>query len=337
MNMENFGSSTRVIEDSEPDFKFISVVIPAHNEQKYISECLKSLISQDYPKNSYEIIVVDNNSSDKTQEIAIAFGVKIINQKSGPVGTVRNTGANQAIGEFLAFIDADCVAPESWLSRGVQLLLTDLTVHGGGCNLRPHPFWMEKAWLLESKEPPKDLLGGCIFIRKSDFLLVGSFDETITAGEDTKLSVALRNRNYQVIMTEELNVIHLGNPTTVKSFFLRQVWHSENYLQNWSETVKDPTFYLLSLFLVGIILFFSSIIHQSVIILVIGITLVATIPSVFTLKRLLRSRDIHQNLRNLPAIYFLDFIYLSGRVFGLVKSVWTKISSFIAQKIFRED
>jgi len=318
-------------------FKFISVIIPAYNEQEYISQCLKSLVSQDYPKNKYEIIVVDNNSKDKTQEIATEFRVKVINQKSGPVGAVRNAGARQALGELLAFIDADCVAPTDWLSKGADLLKKKDSAYGGGCGLRADPCWIEKAWLLENKTPPKELLGCCIFIEKSIFFEVGLFDEKVTSGEDTKLSNSLRNSDYQVIMTQEINVIHLGNPTTLKNFFLRQIWHSENYLQNWSETAKDPTFYFLILFLMGLTCFFLSIIYQSLAGLIAAATSIAGIPSVFTSKRLRRSRNLHQNLRNLPAIYSLDFIYLSGRVFGLGKSAWTTTSSFISHRMCRED
>lgn len=302
------------------DFKFISVVIPAHNEQIYIEQCLESLIFQDYPKDQYEIIVVDNNSKDNTQEIARKFDVQIIEQESGPVGAVRNAGAKEAKGELLAFIDADCVAPNNWLSKGAQLLLNEFSAYGGGYDLRPEPFWLEKAWLLETKEPPKDFLGGCIFIRKKDFRLAGSFDENITSGEDTKLSNSLRNLKYNVVMTNELNVIHLGNPITLKKFFLRQIWHSENYLQNWDETAGDPTFYLLSLFMAGVISFILSIINQSITGIIASTVITFATPFILTLKRLRRSKNFRQNLRNLPTIYFLDITYLSGRIFGLCKS-----------------
>jgi glycosyltransferase involved in cell wall biosynthesis len=310
-------------------FKFISVIIPAHNEQEYISQCLKSLVSQDYPKDKYEIIVVNNNSKDKTQKIATEFRVKVINQKSGPVGAVRNAGAKQAIGELLAFIDADCVAPTDWLSKGADLIRKKNSVFGGGCSLRAHPYWIEKAWLLENKTPPKELLGCCIFIEKSIFFEVGLFDEKVTSGEDTKLSISLRNSGYQIMMTKEINVIHLGNSTTLKNFFLRQIWHSENYLQNWSGTAKDPTFYFLILFLIGVICLFLSTILQSITGLILAAVLIAGIPLVFTFKRLSRSRNTRQYLRNLPAIYLLDLIYLSGRIVGLGKSIWKTTIPFI--------
>lgn len=307
------------------DSKFISVIVPAYNEEKYISQCLESLATQDYPKNLYEVIVVDNNSADKTSEIAANFDVKIIQQSTGPVGAVRNAGAEKAQGEYLAFIDADCIASPNWLSQGAAALSLDNTVCGGGYDLRPIPHWIERAWLLDNKTAPKDLVGGCIFIKKADFFHVGGFDEKITSGEDTKLSVILRAHGFDVRLKTELSVIHLGNPITLKHFFVRQIWHSENYFQNWKDTKTDPTFYLLLVFIFGLALFFFNILLKNYFEAVLFLSIAQTVPLMLSFKRLRRSKYFKNNLRNLPAIYFLDFVYLSGRVFGLRRSLWKKI------------
>tara|TARA_R110002110_G_scaffold267107_1_gene482892 strand:+ start:13842 stop:14786 length:945 start_codon:yes stop_codon:yes gene_type:complete len=300
----------------------ISVVIPSYNEQENISQCLESLRSQDYPKEKYEIIVVDNNSEDRTKEIAKKFNVHIIDQKTGPVGAVRNAGAKKARGEYLVFIDADCIAPPDWLARGVEALSSDNSVYGGGYDVRPNPHWIEQAWLLENKTPPKELLGCCIFIKKADFFHVGGFDEKITSGEDTKLSVTLRTCGFDVRITNELSVIHLGNPITLRHFFIRQIWHSENYIQNWADTKTDPTFYLLLVFLLGLASLTLSLLLTIPSAIAVSFFVLLAVPLLFTFKRLHRSKKPGNDLRNLPAIYFLDFVYLSGRVIGLCKSLW---------------
>ena len=307
------------------DFDFVSVIVPAHNEEEYINKCLSSLKFQDYPKDKYEIIVVDNDSQDRTQDIARQFNVKLIFQDTGPVGAVRNAGAKQAKGELLAFIDADCTAPVDWLSKGVSLISKNEAVYGGGCDIQEAPHWIERAWLLKNKTAPKDLLGCCIFIKKDIFLKIGMFDEDITSGEDTKLSNSLKIHYHLVVMTEDLNVIHLGNPATLKAFFLRQVWHSENYLQNWHETRLDPTFYFLLVFLFGLLSFILQMADKSINGYFLSIAIVFGIPSVFTAKRLRRSKKPLKNLRNLPAIYVLDFVYVCGRTLGLCKSAWKVI------------
>ncbi|NWN90424.1 glycosyltransferase [Marinobacter adhaerens] len=315
--------------------KYISVIVPAHNEEEFIECCLGSLEKQVYLKDNFEVIVVNNNSTDKTLELAQHFDVKIINQKDGPVGAVRNAGAKAAQGEYLAFIDADCIAPPKWLALGIEALSSDDAVYGGGYNLRPSPYWIEKAWILEDKIPPKELLGGCIFIKKIDFFSIGGFDEDITSGEDTNLSLSLKSHGYNVKLTNRLSVVHLGNPTSLKHFLTRQVWHSENYIQNWNNTKNDPTFYLLLTFLFSLTFLFLNVALDNANGAGAALTIIFSVPLMFTIKRLYRSRNIERNLRMFFSIYFLDFLYLLGRSAGLGKSILKWVSP-IRKKISQQ-
>ena len=93
----------------------ISVVIPAYNEEQLLSKCLKSLTNQDFHL-PFEIIVVDNNSRDKSNAIAQSFGVKVIKETNQGVVWARQKGLLQAQGEIIAQADADCYYPSNWLS-----------------------------------------------------------------------------------------------------------------------------------------------------------------------------------------------------------------------------
>lgn len=94
----------------------ISVVVPAYNEEKYIDECIKSLLAQtDKPD---EIIVVDNNSSDRTVDIASSFPeVTVISEKKQGITPARNAGFNNAIGDVIARTDADTKVPKDWIKK----------------------------------------------------------------------------------------------------------------------------------------------------------------------------------------------------------------------------
>lgn len=95
----------------------ISVVIPALNEETYITDSLKSLKEQDYT-GDYEIIVVDNQSSDRTAEIARNLGAKVVCcQERNGIARVRHAGAAAARGDIIVQGDADTVYPRHWLSR----------------------------------------------------------------------------------------------------------------------------------------------------------------------------------------------------------------------------
>jgi cellulose synthase/poly-beta-1,6-N-acetylglucosamine synthase-like glycosyltransferase len=98
----------------------VSVVIPAYNEEKYIGDCLKSLRNQTIPPD--EIIVVDNNSTDNTAEIAKKFGAIVVGEKRQGVTYARNKGFESARNEIIARIDADCVAPHDWIEKIKKLL-----------------------------------------------------------------------------------------------------------------------------------------------------------------------------------------------------------------------
>jgi GT2 family glycosyltransferase len=95
----------------------VSIVVIAHNEEKNIEECLRSLILIDYPDNSYEIIVVDS-STDRTKEIVAHFDkVKLITVDDKGFSIKRNIGIREAKSNLIAFIDADCIVPSDWLKK----------------------------------------------------------------------------------------------------------------------------------------------------------------------------------------------------------------------------
>ena len=115
----------------------ISVVIPAHNEEKYISRCLQSINSQLVPCDvQVEIIVVLNRCSDITGDIAKSHGATVISEDSKNISAIKNAGVAHANSEWVVTIDAD-----SWMSTGV---LAEIYRHakspnslGGGIKIKP--------------------------------------------------------------------------------------------------------------------------------------------------------------------------------------------------------
>lgn len=94
----------------------ISIIVPAFNEAKTLGRCLTSLKNQNFPY-PYEILVVDNNSTDKTAFVAKTMKIKVIKESIPGPGPARNAGARHAQAEILAFIDADSIAPITWLKN----------------------------------------------------------------------------------------------------------------------------------------------------------------------------------------------------------------------------
>ena len=96
---------------------YLSVVIPVYNEEEYIETCLKSVLDQTLPQNEYEVIVVDNASTDKTLEIIKKFPVKIIHEARRSVVIARQTGTTQASGQIIVSADGDTYYPPNWLTN----------------------------------------------------------------------------------------------------------------------------------------------------------------------------------------------------------------------------
>ncbi|MEE3232858.1 MAG: glycosyltransferase family A protein [Candidatus Latescibacterota bacterium] len=96
----------------------ISIIVPCYNAKTTIEKCVISLLDQDFPKEDYEIIIVDDASTDNCLDLIQDDHIKKIKAPSnkGP-GVARNLGAEMAQGEILAFTDSDCIAPSHWLTK----------------------------------------------------------------------------------------------------------------------------------------------------------------------------------------------------------------------------
>lgn len=96
--------------------KFISVVIPYYNDEK-IDKCINGLLNQRYPRDRYEIIIVDNNSTQKYYGKYIAENVTVVEQPERGAYKSRNQGVKVAKGEIVAFTDSDCIIDSDWLKK----------------------------------------------------------------------------------------------------------------------------------------------------------------------------------------------------------------------------
>lgn len=96
----------------------ISVVVPFHNVEPYVGACLQALLTQDYPADQYEIILVDNNATDGSAAIVRRHPrVRLLQQPVPGSYAARNLGISVATGEIIAFTDADCAVAPDWLRR----------------------------------------------------------------------------------------------------------------------------------------------------------------------------------------------------------------------------
>lgn len=300
----------------------ISVIIPCLNEERFLQRCLESLRQQNYPDNLWELIVVDNGSTDNSATVARGFTDKVISAPGLRVGAVRNIGAKHAVGDLLVFIDADCTLDPDWLKRAEQLTLRHPSaVFGGAAKLPDQAAWVERYWLLEGPKGttlPKELIGCSIIIPSRIFQALGGFNTDMSSGEDSELSKRVRKNDNHVILTPELNVVHLGNAKTLVSFIKRQIWHAQSYRNNLTQNIKDPVFILTMVFILclaaSVLALFTTQFTAAF------LTAAAAIlcPLVLTCKRFYRVSRLPAGPKELVGTWIMDTTYLVGRALGLL-------------------
>lgn len=305
-----------LIESSNPIFSFI---IPALNEEKHIGECLNSISDLQFDHSRFEVILVDNGSTDRTTAIAESYQfVKINELKAGSVGAVRNFGAKHAKGQFLVFLDADCTLDKNWLSSAeASVGVSSQSIFGGGVKLTNNPKWIEKHWLLEKdgkSQLPKQLIGASICIAKPTFDHIGGFNEEITAGEDSDFHLKASSLGFPIKISHEFSVTHLGNAKSVYAFLKRQIWQGENYLPNISSSITDIVFWITVSYAILSCTIPFKINNDH---LIIYISIHQFFPVILTLKRTIRAGLAPKLNRDFLLGLFLDNIYLTGRSIGL--------------------
>ncbi|GAA3121933.1 glycosyltransferase involved in cell wall biosynthesis [Kribbella aluminosa] len=125
--------------DQAPRF---TVVIPAYNEERFIADCLRSLAQQDFA-GAYEVVVVDNNCTDGTAEIARRHGAVVVAEEQPGVCPARHRGSVAARGEIVVSSDADTVFDSGWLSRIDRTFRQepDQVAVAGPCRYVGGPWW----------------------------------------------------------------------------------------------------------------------------------------------------------------------------------------------------
>ena len=204
--------------DKQP---FISIIIPVYNGSQYLNLCLDVLIASSYP--SYEIIVVDDASTDDSAEISRQKGVTVLQlpEQSGPAAA-RNYGAQKARGDILFFVDADVVVQKDTITRVAADFQKNLEVAAVFGSYDDEP--AEKDFCSQyknlyhhfvhqqSSHEAVTFWAGCGAIRSDAFHEVGGFDPKTyprPSIEDIELGYRLRSRGYRILLDKELQVKHL--------------------------------------------------------------------------------------------------------------------------------
>jgi peptidoglycan/xylan/chitin deacetylase (PgdA/CDA1 family)/GT2 family glycosyltransferase len=176
---------------------FVTVVIPAYNEELSIGECLKSLKNQDY-SGQYEIVVIDNASSDATASVAREFSAKVIYEGKRGYNFAIKRGFDDADGDIIACTDADSIVPRNWLSKLVKHFeVPDVVGCGGVFRFADGPLWLRLVG--EFGRCNYHIAGANMAVRSSAYKQIGGFSPEVNQGADVDLDRRLRKIGTVVI------------------------------------------------------------------------------------------------------------------------------------------
>jgi len=232
------------------EYPFVSVVVGIRNEERYIEECIESLLRLDYPQDSYEIIIVDGMSTDKTRDIVKKYPVRLLLNERKNVAAARNLGVENSRGNFVAFTDGDCKVDPLWLKTLVDEMKSapEDVACVGGPNLifdtdpvfgrvvgHAQETFLGSGGSAQSKNSTKKHYVGSLpncnaMYKKYTIKEAGYFDERFVVGQDGDLNYRINKRGHKFLYIPEAKVLH-HRRGTLKSFSIRMfkygMWMAE--------------------------------------------------------------------------------------------------------------
>lgn len=229
--------------------KKISIIIPMLNESEHIQRTIKSAyVAASFANLNYEIIVVDNGSSDNSRELAAEQGAIVCLQPNLNIGGLRNAGATLADGDYIAFLDADIEVPNTWLTSCLAQLQNNFDVIAHDCDTPPQAPWFARAWQKRSmSKSGRDrildwLATPNLFLSRQQFELSGKFNNLLSSGEDKEFGLRLHKQGAKQISIAHPKALHWGYERNWSEWIKKEFWRQSSHLQL---LIKKTNFRLL--------------------------------------------------------------------------------------------
>ena len=216
----------------------VSVVITTKNEEKNIENCLKSIKRQTYK--NIEIIVVDNNSEDKTKEIAKKY-TKLVFNKGPERSGQRNFGRRRSRGKYVLYLDADMILTPKVVEESVETFIKDEKIAG----LYIPEKIIGKGFWIKVRDFERSFYDGTVidcarFIDRKAFDKVRGFDTAMTGPEDWDFDRKIRNVGKTVLIKSSL--LHNEGEFNIKKYLSKKGYYARNfdlYIKKWGINDRD--------------------------------------------------------------------------------------------------
>lgn len=318
-----------------------SIIIPAYNARKTLSECLTACLGQAYT--DFEVIIVDDGSTDETGQITAQFeAVRYHRQPNGGPASARNSGARIASGDILVYTDADCIPQADWLKQLADGFEDGVVAVGGTYTIANPDARLARVVQAEIAARHRqfgrevDFLGSFnVAYRRDAFEVVGGFDESYrqASGEDNDLAYRLHDNGGRMVFNPKAVVAHY-HPERLLAYLRTQsrhgYWRVKLYRDHprrsggdqyagWPDLLAPPLGLALPLLLM-LIVFAGAVTECGAVAAFLSLVLALFYTAlhaqiVFRLRHTLRASDL---------LYFLLVACLrdSARAAGLLHGLW---------------
>ena len=224
----------------------ISVIVPVLDASNDIEQCISHLLNQSMPNDRYEIIIVDNGSTDNTPKLVEQYPVRLEfeNTIKSPYAA-RNKGLEVAKGKVIAFTDADCYADYDWLANGEKIIIEqEVDMVGGKVNFRfSNPPELAEIYDSISNLEMKNNIKrkgvaktGNLFVKKEVFGKVGFFKASVRSGGDVEWTGRASSEGFTIVFGED--VIVNKKARKLKSLLKKQVRVGKGQINAWLSKKK---------------------------------------------------------------------------------------------------
>jgi len=208
-----------------------SVIVPVFNSKDHLRVCMNSIVAAINRYRDAELIVFDNGSDDGSYEILLneyAEQAQIHQLRGVTVAALRNRGAASAEGEYLSFIDSDCIMDAAYFEQALAILRDRADATGSKHELPEKAHWIDKTWH-EIHARPRDgsvnyINSGNFVIKRQAFLAVKGFDESLIGTEDVELCLRLTQAGFKIYEAHAVRAVHLGTDKNLATFFRKTAW-----------------------------------------------------------------------------------------------------------------
>ncbi|WP_347158209.1 glycosyltransferase [Pontibacter chitinilyticus] len=233
--------------------RFISIIIPTYHDWDRLSLCIDALAKQEYPKELFEVIIVNNDPNDPVpQEYSLPENFKIVHESAPGSYAARNRAISIARGEIYGFTDSDCIPYPTWIKNAVQIFDTKSIDRIAGHIELFYQDDADRSWveLYESvysfnQKRAVNVLKGAVtanlFVKKELFEKVGVFDCEKKSGEDIGWNRRANEYGYSLMYAENVIIRHPARSTfkAFKKKKLRVFGGIKKFRTDWLSIIKN--------------------------------------------------------------------------------------------------